>query len=105
MLTALTGRLSFPVVALVPKDDVYDKMISNIEEVKARGAPVLALATTGDKQIARITDDVIYVPKVHPILQPIVSTVPLHLFAYYVGLSKGLNVDRPRNLAKSVTVE
>ncbi len=95
----------FPVVAIAPKDDVYDKMISNIEEVKARGAPVLALATSDDRQIEKITDDVIYVPRVHPIVQPIVSTVPLHLFAYYVGVSKGLNVDRPRNLAKSVTVE
>jgi len=96
---------SFPVVAIAPKDDVYNKMISNIEEVKARGAPVLALATAGDKQISKIADDIIYVPQVYPILQPIVSTLPLHLFAYYVGVSKGINVDRPRNLAKSVTVE
>lgn len=95
----------FPVIALVPQDDVYEKMISNIEEVRARKAPVLAFASKGDNQIANLATDVIYVPKVHPILQPIVSTVPLHLFAYYVGVAKGLNVDRPRNLAKSVTVE
>lgn len=96
---------NFPVVALVPEDDVYEKMISNIEEVRARKAPVLAFASEGDNQIANLATEVIYVPKVHPILQPIVSTVPLHLFAYYVGVEKGLNVDRPRNLAKSVTVE
>lgn len=95
----------FPVIALVPQDDVYEKMISNITEVKARKAPVLAIANVGDTQIQAIADDVIYVPKVHPIVQPIVSTIPLYLFAYYVGVAKGLNVDRPRNLAKSVTVE
>ncbi len=96
---------NFPVVALVPQDDVYEKMISNIQEVKARSAPVLAIATEGDTQIADIADDVIYVPKVHPIVQPILSVIPLQLLAYYVGVAKGYNVDRPRNLAKSVTVE
>lgn len=95
----------FPIVALAPYDDVYEKMVSNIEEVRARKAPVLAFATVGDSHIASLANDVIYMPKVHPIVQPIVSTVPLHLFAYYVGVAKGLNVDRPRNLAKSVTVE
>ena len=96
---------NFPVIALVPQDDVYEKMVSNIEEVKARKSPVLAIATEGDKHIAELVDDVIYVPKVHPIVQPLVSTIPTYLFAYYVGVAKGLNVDRPRNLAKSVTVE
>ncbi len=95
----------FPVFALAPEDAVYGKMISNIEEVRARQAPVIALATDGDLAIRSLATDVIYVPKVHPILQPIVSTVPLQLFAYYVGVAKGFNVDRPRNLAKSVTVE
>ncbi|RKZ77515.1 MAG: glutamine--fructose-6-phosphate transaminase (isomerizing) [Gammaproteobacteria bacterium] len=95
----------FPVVALVPEDDVYEKMVSNIEEVKARSAPVIAIATEGDERIADIVDDVIYVPKAHPIVQPILSTIPMQLFAYYVGVEKGLDVDRPRNLAKSVTVE
>jgi len=96
---------NFPVIALVPQDDVYDKMISNIAEVKARKAPVLAFGTEGDIALAELADEVVYIPKVHPIVQPIVTTVPLHLFAYYVGTAKGLNVDRPRNLAKSVTVE
>jgi glucosamine--fructose-6-phosphate aminotransferase (isomerizing) len=96
---------NFPVIALVPQDDVYEKMISNIEEVKARQAPVFAIATEGDTQIGHLADDVIYIPKSHPIVQPILSTIPTYLFAYYVGVAKGLNVDRPRNLAKSVTVE
>lgn len=96
---------AFPVIALVPKDDVYEKMVSNIEEVRARKAPVLAIATEGDTYIKEVADDVLYIPKVHPILQPIMTTIPLHLLAYYIGVEKGLNVDRPRNLAKSVTVE
>jgi glutamine---fructose-6-phosphate transaminase (isomerizing) len=95
----------FPVVAIVPQDDVYEKMISNIEEVKARGAPVLAIATEGDHDIQKIANDVLYVPKTHPMIQPILSVMPLQLLAYYVGVAKGYNVDRPRNLAKSVTVE
>jgi glucosamine--fructose-6-phosphate aminotransferase (isomerizing) len=96
---------NFPVIAIAPQDDVYEKMISNIEEVRARKAPVLVIATEGDKHILEVSDDVLFIPKVHPILQPIVSTIPLQLLAYYVGVEKGLNVDRPRNLAKSVTVE
>ncbi len=96
---------NFPVFAIAPKDEVYEKMVSNIEEVRARLAPVIVLATDGDVNMRAIANDVIYMPKVHPMLQPIVSTVPLQLFAYYVGVAKGLNVDRPRNLAKSVTVE
>lgn len=96
---------NFPVVAIVPQDNVYEKMLSNIEEVKARKAPVIALAHSHDIDVANLVDDVIEIPQVHPILQPIISTVPLHLFAYYVGVANEMNVDRPRNLAKSVTVE
>jgi glucosamine--fructose-6-phosphate aminotransferase (isomerizing) len=95
----------FPVIALAPHDDVYEKMVSNIEEVRARKAPVYAFVTKGDVNVAAVAKRVIELPKVHPLLQPIVSTVPLHLLAYYVGVEKGYNVDRPRNLAKSVTVE
>jgi glucosamine--fructose-6-phosphate aminotransferase (isomerizing) len=95
----------FPVIALVPRNDVYEKMISNVEEVRARKAPVLAIATEGDIDIDKIATDVIYTPRVHPIVQPIISTIPLHLFAYYMGVAKDIDVDRPRNLAKSVTVE
>lgn len=95
----------FPVVAIAPQDDVYEKMVSNIEEARARKAPVLAIATEGDTNITQVADDVLFIPKVHPILQPIVTTIPLQLLAYYIGIERGLNVDRPRNLAKSVTVE
>lgn len=95
----------FPVLAIVPEDDVYSKMMSNIEEVKARRAPVVAITTVGATGLEDLVDDVIYIPKVHPLLQPIISTIPLQLFAYYIGVVKGLDVDRPRNLAKSVTVE
>lgn len=95
----------FPVFAIAPEDAVYEKMLSNIEEVRARKAPVILLTTTDAPGASAITDDIIYMPKVHPILQPIVATIPLQLFAYYVGLAKGLDVDQPRNLAKSVTVE
>ena len=96
---------NFPVIALAPKDDVYEKMASNIEEVRARKAPVILITTKDNLDAEALADDVIYVPKVHPILQPIVSTIPLQLLAYHIGVAKGLNVDRPRNLAKSVTVE
>lgn len=95
----------FPIIAIAPEDDVYEKMVSNVEEAKARSAPVLAITTEGAKSLRAIADDVITVPKVHPALQPIVSTVPLQLLAYHIGVAKGYNVDRPRNLAKSVTVE
>jgi glucosamine--fructose-6-phosphate aminotransferase (isomerizing) len=94
-----------PVVALLPTQDVYEKMVSNIEEVKARKAPVIIIAEDGDKHAKSLGDAVIFVPKTHPILQPIVSTIPLQLLSYYVGIEKGLDVDKPRNLAKSVTVE
>lgn len=96
---------NFPTVALVPDDEVYEKNISNIEEVRARKGPVIAFASEGDTNIASVASDVIYIPKTHPVVQPIVSTVPLHLFAYYFGVKKGFDVDKPRNLAKSVTVE
>ncbi len=96
---------NFPIIALCPQDDVYEKMVSNIEEVRARKAPVLVFATKGDIHVSSLATDTVFMPKVHPIVQPIVTTVYMHLFAYYVGHSKGLNVDRPRNLAKSVTVE
>jgi glutamine---fructose-6-phosphate transaminase (isomerizing) len=96
---------SFPVIAIAPQDDVYEKMVSNIEEVRARKAPVLLITTEGNYKATDIADDVLYIPKVHPILQPIITTIPLQLLAYYIGVAKGLNVDKPRNLAKSVTVE
>jgi len=96
---------NFPTIAITPKDGVYEKMISNIQQLKARKGPVIALATEGDAEIAKLVDDVLYVPKTIDMLAPILNVVPLQLFAYYFAKAKGLNVDRPRNLAKSVTVE
>ncbi|MFA5355554.1 MAG: glutamine--fructose-6-phosphate transaminase (isomerizing) [Candidatus Paceibacterota bacterium] len=95
----------FPTVAICPKNSVYDKMISNIEQVKCRNGKVIAIATEGDENIKDIADDVIYIPKTLEMLTPILSIVPLQLFAYYAGVLRGLDVDKPRNLAKSVTVE
>ena len=94
-----------PVIALAPQDDVYEKMCSNVEEVKARKAPVLAIVNYGDVRVKALADDVIEIPLVHPIIQPIVTTVALQLLSYHMGVTKGFDVDRPRNLAKSVTVE
>ncbi len=95
----------FPTVAIAPQDAVYEKMLSNIQEIKARRGPVIALATEGDTKIQSLADDVFYVPPTIDMLEPILNVVPLQLFAYYFATAKGLDVDRPRNLAKSVTVE
>ncbi|MFB0545364.1 MAG: glutamine--fructose-6-phosphate transaminase (isomerizing) [Anaerolineae bacterium] len=94
-----------PAVAIAVRDKVYDKMVSNIEQVKARDGVVIALATEGDEAIARKADDVIYIPAAPPLLTPVVAVIPLQLFAYHVAVRRGCDVDQPRNLAKSVTVE
>lgn len=96
---------NFPTVAIAPEDSVYDKMLSNIQEIKARDGKVLAIATEGDKKMSKLVDDVIYIPKTLEMLSPILAVVPLQLFAYYLTLERKLDPDRPRNLAKSVTVE
>ena len=96
---------NLPTVVLAPSDSVYEKVISNIQEIKARRGKVIAIATKGNKEIAKIANDVIYIPKTLEMLTPILSVMPLHLFAYHVGVMRGLDVDKPRNLAKSVTVE
>src|SRR3990167_3061266 len=96
---------NFPTFAVSTRDSVYEKTASNIQEIKARKGPIIALATEGDKDIQKIVDDVVYVPKTIEMLSPLVNIVPLHLFSYYFARAKGLNPDRPRNLAKSVTVE
>lgn len=96
---------SFPTIAICPSDSVYDKMISNIEEIKARKGLVIAIATEGNEEIKKIADDVIYIPKTLEMLTPLLSVVPLHLFAYYFAKSLKRDIDKPRNLAKSVTVE
>ena len=96
---------SFPTVAIIPRGSVYEKTFSNIEETKARSGTVIAVATEGDALIKTVADDVLYVPATHEMLSPILTTIPLHLFAYYMALENGREIDRPRNLAKSVTVE
>ncbi|MBZ9578454.1 glutamine--fructose-6-phosphate transaminase (isomerizing) [Patescibacteria group bacterium] len=96
---------NFPIFAICPKDSVYDKMISNIEEIRARKGRVIVLTTEGNKKIEELVDSVIYIPKTLEMLTPILSVTPLQLFAYYIGVLKGCDVDKPRNLAKSVTVE
>ncbi|MFA6255138.1 MAG: glutamine--fructose-6-phosphate transaminase (isomerizing) [Patescibacteria group bacterium] len=95
----------FPTVFICPKDSVYEKNISNLEEVKARHGKVIALATVGDEEIGKDADDIIYIPKTLEMLTPILAVVPLQLFAYHVAVLRGRDVDKPRNLAKSVTVE
>jgi glucosamine--fructose-6-phosphate aminotransferase (isomerizing) len=96
---------NFPTVALCPSGSVYEKMISNIEEIKTRKGKILALTTEGNKEIKKIVDDVIYIPKTLEMLTPILSVIPLQLLAYYMAVFLGYDPDRPRNLAKSCTVE
>lgn len=96
---------NFPALAIMTKNQLYNKMRSNIEEVKARKSKVIILANNGDKTAAALADDVIYVPQTMELLEPIINTIPLQLFAYHTALILGRDVDRPRNLAKSVTVE
>lgn len=94
-----------PSVFLAPQGAVYDKVMSNLEEIKARGGPVIAIACEDDSLIAEKADEVIVVPKVPDYLQPLVVSVPLQLLAYHIALLRGCDIDKPRNLAKSVTVE
>lgn len=94
-----------PSIFLVPRGSVFDKVMSNMEEIKARGGPVIAVASSGDEEVAARADDVIWVPEVPEYLQPLVVVVPLQLLAYEIAVLRGCDVDRPRNLAKSVTVE
>jgi glucosamine--fructose-6-phosphate aminotransferase (isomerizing) len=94
-----------PVLAIVTADDLYSKMVSQIEQAKARGGIVIAMATEGDDQIAKIADHVLYVPETPPMLAPAINVIPLQLLAYHIAVRRGCDVDQPRNLAKSVTVE
>jgi glucosamine--fructose-6-phosphate aminotransferase (isomerizing) len=95
----------FPSVFVVPRDPMYDKNMSNIEEIKARKGPIIAVATAGDREVARKADDVIYIPRTLDWLYPLLTVVPLQLLAYHIAVLRGCDVDKPRNLAKSVTVE
>jgi len=96
---------NFPCLFIVPTDSVYEKNLSNIEEIKARGGRIIAVATEGDPNIGRLADDVIFIPKTLEMLTPILANIPLQLFAYHMAVARGCDVDKPRNLAKSVTVE
>jgi glucosamine--fructose-6-phosphate aminotransferase (isomerizing) len=96
---------STPSVFLMPSGPVYDKVMANVQEIKARGGPVIAITSEGDKAIKSLADDVIEVPYVEEFLQPMVSIIPLQLMAYHIAVARGCDVDKPRNLAKSVTVE
>lgn len=96
---------NMPVLFIVPKDNTYEKIISNMEEVKARGGKIIAVVSEDDKKISKLTENIIKVPPCHQYLTPLINVIPLQLLAYYVADLKGINVDKPRNLAKSVTVE
>jgi glucosamine--fructose-6-phosphate aminotransferase (isomerizing) len=95
----------FPTIAIAPEDPLREKVLGNIEEIKARKGPVFAFGTEGDTRLAEIADTAILLPRTHEMLSPLVSVVPLQLLAYHVGVLRDLDVDKPRNLAKSVTVE
>ena len=94
-----------PTVAIVPKDDMYDKMISNINEIKSRRGPVIAIATQGDERVREMVDELIEIPPSLDYLNPILSVIPCQLLAYYCAFFLKRDIDKPRNLAKSVTVE
>src|SRR5690606_12133236 len=94
-----------PVVFVATKDSYHEKIISNSREIKARKGKVIAVVSHGDEVAADLADDVMFVPQVHEIIAPILSVIPLQLLSYYIGVHRGLDVDKPRNLAKSVTVE
>jgi glucosamine--fructose-6-phosphate aminotransferase (isomerizing) len=94
-----------PTVFVVPQDSMYDKTMANLAMIRARKGPVIAVATEGDAEIAKVADDVIYVPRTLEPIYPILTSVPLQLFAYHIAVARGCDVDKPRNLAKSVTVQ
>jgi len=96
---------NFPTMAIVPQNSVSEKMFSNLEEIKARKGPIFAIATEGDEKILELANDIFYIPKTIELFEPLLTVVPLQLLAYYIGTKRGFDVDKPRNLAKSVTVE
>ena len=96
---------NMPVVSLIPQDNLYEKMLSNISEVKARGGKIIAIATEGDQEVNAKTDNSLFIPKVSNLINPLLMAIPMQLIAYHMGVYRGCDVDQPRNLAKSVTVE
>ncbi len=96
---------AFPTMALAPEDGSYEKVVSNIQEIRARDGRIIAVTTEGNTKLHALVDDVITVPRNHEVLLPILTVVPMQLFAYHCAVLRGCDVDKPRNLAKSVTVE
>jgi glucosamine--fructose-6-phosphate aminotransferase (isomerizing) len=96
---------TMPIVALAPKDPWYEKTISQVEQAKARGGVVVAVATDGDELLPRLADHILWVPETPWMLSPVTTVIPLQLLAYQIAVLRGADVDQPRNLAKSVTVE
>jgi glucosamine--fructose-6-phosphate aminotransferase (isomerizing) len=96
---------NMPVVFICPRDSAYDKVVSNMQEVRARRGRIVAIASEGDSEVGDRADHVIHVPHTLPMLQPLLSVIPLQMLAYHVAVLRGCDVDQPRNLAKSVTVE
>ena len=96
---------NLPVVFVATRDTYHEKIVSNIQEIKARKGKVIGVVTEGDETIPSMANDVIYVPEADEIIAPMLSVIPMQLLSYYIGVAKGLDVDKPRNLAKSVTVE
>ena len=96
---------NMPVVFIAPNDAVYKKVVANMQEVKARGGRIIAITTAGNGDLSHLADHQLRVPQTDPLLSPIVTSIPLQLLAYDVAVARGCDVDRPRNLAKSVTVE
>ena len=94
-----------PVVSIATESHVSDKLASNLQEIRARAAQIIAVATDGDDRVAELADDVLWVPRTSPLLQPALAVIPLQLLAYHIARLRGLDVDQPRNLAKTVTVE
>ena len=95
----------FPSIVIAPKDSVYEKSKSSIEEIKARKGPVIAITTEGNRELEKIADTGLYIPNTLEMLTPILAFIPMQLLAYYLAVERGNDVDKPRNLAKSVTVE
>ena len=96
---------NLPVVVVSPKDHYYEKIVSNIQEVKARKGNIIAVVNEGDDVLKEMVNDVFEIPESHPAVTPLLAIIPLQLFSYYIAVMRGCNVDQPRNLAKSVTVE
>jgi glutamine---fructose-6-phosphate transaminase (isomerizing) len=96
---------NLPVIVVAPQDHYYEKIVSNIQEVKARKGNIIAVVTEGDTRLKEMVDDIIEIPRSHPAVAPLLAVIPLQLLAYHVAVLRGCSVDQPRNLAKSVTVE